>query len=185
LHLGRSYDELALNGNTLNAKRATARSILGEPIGLSVRLELDPSAIVAPDGSFNPDIIPAYVQAFSDPQQLATDLRWAVTKHAIVGTVVGAALALTLYLLELWRRRRQRGQLRRLAPPYRLPVVEIRARERVNRRRAGMSVAVALTLAFVPSADRHVTAPRTLRPDPILADTRFAGTQIGGCSGRL
>lgn len=74
LQLGRAEDEAALSGDLLTARRSTQRSVWGEPVGVSVALHLDASTFVASDGSFNTDIVPVYVQAYSDPAQISSDM---------------------------------------------------------------------------------------------------------------
>ena len=180
VHPGRTYDELELNGNTLNAKRPTTRSVFGEPIGISALLDLDPSTFVTPDGTFNANIVPVYVQAYSDPEQLASDLIWAVAKHLIIWTAVGAVAALGLFVTRLLRDRQRREQLRRLPDTHRAMIADMWARQARRRTRALFGVALILVVAVVPSGLRQSSARPVLTPDPILAGTPLAGTQIGG-----
>jgi predicted MPP superfamily phosphohydrolase len=177
---GRSYDEFELNGNTLNAKRPTTRSVLGEPIGISVQLDLDPSTFVTPDGSFNANVVPVYVQAYSDPEQLASDLAWAVAKHLIVWTVAGAVAGLVLFLARSLRDRRRREELDRLPETHRATVRDLWAQQARQRARVLFGIALILVVAVVPSGVRQSAAQPALKADPILDNTPLAGTQIGG-----
>jgi hypothetical protein len=179
LHPGRAYDDLNLSG-VLTGKRATTRSVLGEPVGISIRIRLDASAFVNSDGAFNTDVLPAYVQAYSDPEQLAVDLRWAVTKHILVGTVVGASLGLLVALgrhgLRRWRVRRNG----RLGPERVAAAAAYLASERALRRRVGTVAVIVVLIAILPGAVRDTPHRAAIRPDPILAGTPLAGTQVGG-----
>lgn len=181
IHLGRTYDRLDLNG-VLSARRAAGRSLVGEPIGISVHLQLDPSTLIGPDGAFDTNVLPAYIQAYSDPSQIATDLRWGVTKHLLWFGGAGAALGMLIFLAG-WRYRRWRRkqdsrtprarEMRRMARAY-------RSRERAFGRHAAVVVAVLALITVIPSGLRHVDPPARIVPDPILADTPLAGTQVGG-----
>lgn len=180
LQPGRHYDELALSGGVLTGKRATDRTALGEPLGVSVRLALDPSTFVAADGSFNADIIPAYIQAYSDPAQLAKDLQWALIKHLLLWASAGAAAGLTTYCVYLtlrrWRVRREHAFTREqldAAQRYWRP-------ERTLRRRVALGVVAIGAICIVPSADRHAPPRQAIRPNPIFAGTPLAGAQVGG-----
>src|SRR5690348_3706376 len=50
IHLGRAYDQIVLSSGVLVGTQATSRSVLGEHVGISVNLDLDPSTFVAADG---------------------------------------------------------------------------------------------------------------------------------------
>lgn len=180
LHPGRAYDEVALSGNVLTGKRATARAFLGEPLGVTIRLDLDPSTFVTPDGSFNADVVPAYVQAYSDPEQLGKDVGWAVAKHLLLwieaGAIVGG-LVVTGYQARQWWRRRQLDQL---SGRQRRTAHWVWSRDGTLRRRTATAVVLAFVLLSLPSAaGRHRSPPRIVG-DPILASTPLAGTQVGG-----
>ncbi len=181
IHLGRSYDQLDLNG-VLSAQLATDRSLLGEPLAVSIRLELDASTFVTRDGTFNVNVLPAYIQAYSDPDQIATDVRWGVTKHLLSLTGTGAALGLAVFLgagaYRRWRRARDEhtehaAELRRSAIVYWSP-------ERALARRLALAAGVIAVLSLVPSELHHPPPPATITADPILADTPLAGAQVGG-----
>jgi hypothetical protein len=180
LHPGRSFDSGALSSTVLTARRATVRSVLGEPIGVSVDLELDPGTLVAGDGSFDPKIIPVYVQAFSDPEQLVTDIEWALTKHLLIGAIVGGAVGLLAFgALRLGRRLRA-GRFAALDPEQREAEQRVLSRQQMLRRRVvALGVAV-IAIGLVPGADRGVADAPQIRPDPILVGTPLEGVQVGG-----
>ncbi len=181
LHLGRTYDRLDLNG-ALSAQRAAGRSIVGEPVGISVHVQLDTATLIGPDGSFDTHVLPAYIQAYSDPAQIATDLRWAVTKHQLWFSGAGAALGLLMFLVR-WRYRHWRRELDLRTPgarEMRRMALAYHSRERAFGRHAAVVVAVLATLTVIPSGLHHVDPPVRITADPILADTPLAGTQVGG-----
>ena len=179
LHVGRSYDELSLSG-VLTGKRATTRALAGEPVGVGISLQLDASTFTTSDGSFDANVLPAYIQAYSDPEQLAHELQWAVTKHALVWCGTCAALALgVLTAGSAYRSRRARrdrvldsGQ-RRLVRAYWAP-------ERAFARRVATGAVIVLTLSAVPSGTYRPPHRPTITGNPSLADTPLAGTQVGG-----
>jgi hypothetical protein len=180
LRIGQTQDEAVLSGDLLTARRPTSRSVLGEPVGVTVALHLDPSTFVAPDGSFNADVIPVYIQAFSDPAQTRSDIVRAVVRHlllwATVGTVVAVALSLLTKLARRWRNLQleliEADTGRRLAPYF-------TAQRRVLRL-AAIGVIVLVVLMLVPSAAPLRRPEREPRPEALLAGTPFAGLEVGG-----
>ena len=180
LHPGRAEDRVALSGELLTGRRATDRSVLGEPLGVTVRLELDPSTFISSDGSFNADVIPAYIQAYSDPEQLARDLRWALTKHLLTWCAAGAAAAVAAWAarraLREWRWQRGAalgGEQHRAALAYWAP-------ERMLRRRAAAAVVLLAAIDLMPSGRSHAPPPPRIEPSALLTGTPLAGTEVGG-----
>src|SRR5437867_2473186 len=92
LDVGSRYDELEFTG-LLTGKRAADRDLLGEPIGVRVRLDLDTSTFVGLDGSFSPRVLPAYIQTYSNPHQLARDAERAIVAHLLRWLVAGVLFA--------------------------------------------------------------------------------------------
>jgi hypothetical protein len=181
LKLGRSYDQLGVAG-VLIGKRPTERRVLGERVGIEVRLTIDASVFVDADGNFNTDILPAYVQAYSDPDQLITDGRRALVGHTAWWAGGGAVLAAMVFAAALgylrWRRTYDRrhwpaSRTRAMARAYRAP-------ERAFARRAAVAVVVFAVLYAVPSARWHPNRPVQLRADPALAGTPLADVEIDG-----
>src|SRR5437016_5467381 len=64
LEPGHDYDEFGVQG-LVSLKRATSRSLAGEPIGVQIVLDLDASQLVDVKGQFQPGVLPAYIQAYS------------------------------------------------------------------------------------------------------------------------
>jgi hypothetical protein len=181
LKFGRSYDQLGVAG-VLIGKRPTERRVLGERIGIEVRLNIDPSVFVDEEGKFNTDILPAYVQAYSDPDQLITDGRRALIGHVAWWAGGGAVIAAMVCAAALgylrWRRAYDRRHWpaagsRAVARAYRAP-------ERAFTRRAGLAVLVVALLYAVPSARWQPNPPVQLRADPALGGTPLADVEIDG-----
>jgi hypothetical protein len=176
---GQQYDQVDIAG-ALVGKRPSNRSLLGEPIGVRATVDLDASYLFRVDGSFNPDVLPAYVQAFSDPDQVVTDLRTALVRHLLWFTLGGAGLAgLAAGAVIAYRRWRSRYDARG-DPDLRDTARAYRAPERRFTRRAVLALLIVATVGAVPGAARSPSAPETIRPDPVLADTPLAGTQLTG-----
>jgi hypothetical protein len=180
LHPGRTYDSGALSGNVLTARRPTVRSVLGEPIGVSVDVQLDPGTLVAGDGSFNPKIIPAYVQAYSDPEQLVTDIEWALTKHLLVGAIVGGVLGALAFGAVGLGRRTQLARLAELDREQRTTMQRVLSRQRTFRRRVAALGVATIAICVVPGAGGPVTESMHITADPILAGTPLEGAEVGG-----
>jgi hypothetical protein len=180
VHLGRGYDRAALSGNVLTARRATGRSVLGERIGLSVDLELDPATLATADGTFNANVVPAYLQAYSDPEQLGSDIRWALVKHLLLWTITGGVAGLVAFVAHRTYRRWRRRELDRLPVEQRSAAIHILAQQRALRRRVAALGLVVIAIGLVPGAVWRPPARPHITPDPILADTPLAGAQVGG-----
>ncbi|MCW2658641.1 MAG: putative phosphohydrolase, superfamily, partial [Jatrophihabitans sp.] len=69
LAVGSTVDQFGVPG-LVTIKRATSRSVFGEPLGVRAVLDLNVAQLVNATGQFNPDVLPAYIQAYSDPKQL-------------------------------------------------------------------------------------------------------------------
>ncbi len=181
LRPGHPVDELELSG-VLRGVRGTDRSLLGEAVGVTVHLSLDTGAFTTSDGTFNTDVLPAYIQAYSDPEQLAHDLRWAVTKHllwyVIGGVVVALLLLVAIVGYRVWRRRWDRthpdtGRDRRAAVAYRAP-------ERRLTRLIAIGLVIVLMIALIPGSRRSPPAAPQIVPSALLAGTPLEGTQVTG-----
>jgi hypothetical protein len=180
LHLGRAEDQAALSGDLLTAHRPTQRSVLGEPVGVSVALHLDPSTFVAPDGSFNADIVPVYVQAYSDPAQLSSDIVRAFVRHVVLWAVAGAVVALVALLITTFTRRSRQNRFRRLRPEERQHLARFFAAQRSLRRRGALAVAVVLLVMLAPSSVAHPDPQYESQPTALLAGTPFSDVRVGG-----
>ncbi len=180
LHLGRAEDEAALSGDLLTAHRPTQRSVLGEPVGVSVALHLDPSTFVAPDGSFNTDIVPVYVQAYSDPAQISSDIVRAFVRHVLLWAVVGAVIAIPVLLMQVFVRRWRRNRIRTLRPDERRHLARFFAAQRSLRRRVAAAVVVVFVLMLVPSSVARTAPESRPRPTALLAGTPFSDVRVGG-----
>jgi hypothetical protein len=181
LRPGHPVDELDLSG-VLRGIRATDRSVLGEPVGVSVHLALDEGTFTTSDGTFNADVLPAYIQAYSDPAQLARDMKWAVVKHLLVYVVGGAVVALLAIGAGLgyraWRRRFDRAhpgtaQARAAAVAYRAP-------DRRLGRVLAVALVVVLVIGMVPGSRRVPDPAPRIVPNPLFDGTPLAGTQVTG-----
>jgi hypothetical protein len=177
---GRTYDQVDLDG-ALTGRRATSREILGEPIGVHADVNLDVSYLLGPGGKFNPKVLPAYLQAFSDPEQLVSDLGRALLQHLVwyagIGAAVGGLAAVAAEMYRSWRH----GYDRELADPdARTTSFAYHAPERRFVRLVIIGLVIVAALDATPGAARHQPVPKPIRPDPILADTPLAGTQLSG-----
>ncbi|MDT4914123.1 MAG: hypothetical protein QOC66_3251 [Pseudonocardiales bacterium] len=176
---GQQYDRVDVAG-ALVGERRSSRQLLGEPIGIRATIDIDADYLFDAHGIVNSDVLPAYLQAFSDPEQVAGDVRSAVVRHLVwavlTGAVIGALVGAAGYTYRRWRARYDAdrpGPARAIARAYRAP-------ERRFARRAVLALVVLATLGAVPSAARSAAHAPLIRPDPILADTPLAGTQLTG-----
>jgi hypothetical protein len=181
LEVGRNYDELEFTG-LLTGKRTAQRSLLGEPIGVSVRLNLDTSTFVGLDGSFSPRVLPAYIQTYSNPHQLARDAERALVAHLLRWVVAGVLLALGAFGARrgymVWRHR-QDAHLDD-APDMRSVALAYHAPERRFLRRAVLVAVLGVAIGAVPSASPVPPAAPDITPTPLLDDTPLAGAEVGG-----
>lgn len=181
LAFGTAYDQFGLNG-LVSGKHGTGRSVLGEPVGVHVSLDLDASTLVSDNGSFNADVLPAYIQAFSDPDQVVADIRGAVIRHTLWFTGTGAVLGLLAVTgrqaYVRWRTAHDRrvGVQRHV----RSQVWAYHAPERAFARWLAGGLAVAAVLNVVPGGMRVQRPPVQLRTDPHLAGTPLADIEIDG-----
>jgi hypothetical protein len=178
---GRDFDQFGVTG-LVTLRRAAARSVVGEPFGVRAVLSLDASELVDDKGQFNPDVLPAYIQAYSDPDQLVSDIRHALVVHLIWFAVCGAVIAVLItgggYAYLRWRASYDRahwpaGEARALARRYRAP-------ERSFAWRAAAMVAIVALLNVVPSSQRHAPAPTDVRGDALFASGPLAGVEVDG-----
>jgi hypothetical protein len=181
LAFGRTYDELSVGG-VIAGKRDATRTILGEPVGVRAVVDLNPDGLVDQSGQFNVDILPAYVQAYSDPEQVVEDARRAVIGHVVWRTGGGAAFALAAIGFVIGYRRWRAAYDRRHFPDSRTRASarDYHEVERTLARRSILGVTLGLVLATVPSASGHVSVPTALHGDPVFAGTSLAGTEIDG-----
>lgn len=181
LELGRNYDQVSLSG-ILTGRRETPRSILGEPLGVRAVLDLDTSQLTTPSGEFNINVLPAYIQAYSDPEQLVHDMRHALVVHVIVFTVLGGIGALACYgLWQAYRRWRRGYDVRRWTDP-RLPqlVRDYHAPERSFLKYAAVAVLILLVIGIIPSASRISRPPSVIVGDSLFNGTQLAGIEVSG-----
>jgi hypothetical protein len=176
---GQHYDEVNLAG-ALAGKRASTRSVLGEPIGIRATVDVDATYLFRPDGSVNSDVLPAYLQSFSDPDQVVSDLRRALVHHlawfALGGAISGALIGAAAVGYRRWRIRYDLVH----DPSARSTARRYRAPERRFVRRALIGLAVLALLDTVPGAVRGDPPAQVITADPILADTPLAGTELTG-----
>jgi hypothetical protein len=176
---GQAYDQVDLSG-ALTGTRATTRAILGEPVGVTAHVDLDVSYLVGRDGNFNPKVLPAYLQAFSDPAQLIDDLSRALVRHLIWYTVSGAMIGAIVVLgAQAYRRWRHHVDLD-LDHGARAAAWRYHAPERRFVRLAIVGMLILGVLDAIPGAVRAPQTSEAIRPDPILADTPLAGTELSG-----
>jgi hypothetical protein len=176
---GQTYDQVDLSG-ALTGKRAASRSVFGEPIGVRADFDVDAGFLVGPDGTVNSDVLPAYLQAFSDPDQVISDVRSAFVRHLVwftsFGAAAGALAAIGWYAYRTWRA----GYDRRLGPDARRTARAYRAPERTILRRVVIVLMTAAVLNAIPGAVRTTDPATTITPDPVLTDTPLAGTELDG-----
>jgi preprotein translocase subunit Sss1 len=181
LELGRNYDQVSLSG-ILTGRRQTTRSIFGEPLGVRAVLNLNTSQLTTPSGEFSVNVLPAYIQAYSDPAQLVHDMRHALVVHLVAYTVLGALGALVLYGLwhayRTWRRNYdQRNwpdpRVSRLVRQYRTP-------ERTLLKYAVVAGVVVVVIGAVPSALRVRQPTSRIVGDSIFDGTPLAGIKVEG-----
>lgn len=179
LRPGQQYDQLGVAG-VLTGKLATTRAVLGEPLGVRADLDIDAGELTDSQGEFNVDVLPAYIQAYSDPAQLVSDVRHALILHFLVDALIGAALVLAAYVGILayrsWRVRYDRRNSLVIAPQVRA----YRAPERAFTRWAGVFVVVAVVIGVVPASGYHPRPHAVVVGDPALASTPFAGVEVDG-----
>jgi len=180
LEPGHDYDEFSVQG-LVSLKRASTRELVGEPIGVQIVLDLDVSQLVGRTAQFNPGILPAYIQAYSDPRQMISDLRRALLTHVLWfvggGAVVGLGLVGGTYGYRRWRRAHD---LHRWSPDERATALAYHAPERRVLRRAVFGVALVGVVAAVPSGQMHPSERTVVVGDPIFADGPLAGTEVDG-----
>lgn len=181
LAVGQRYDELEFTG-LLSGRRAADHAVLGEPVGVNVRLNLDAASFVNVDGSFDPRVLPAYIQTYSNPEQVADDARRALAAHLLRWVGAGVAVAVLAIVGRRgyvgWRRRHDvqaphGQQMRATALAYRAP-------ERRLVRRTALVGVVAVALLAVPSSSFRATPPPPIVPTSLLDGTPLAGAQVSG-----
>jgi hypothetical protein len=181
LQLGRDYDELEFTG-LLTGKRPADRRLFGEPVGVRIRLDLDTSTFLGPDGSFDPRVLPAYIQTYSNPRQLGRDVQHAIAVHVLHWVLAGAAAGVFLVALRrgyvAWRHRQDARLLH--AERMRGAALTYRAPERRLARRAAVVAVAVIALGAVPGSGRHVEPATVIVPTPLLDQTPLAGAQVGG-----
>lgn len=181
LKVGRDYDQLGIR-NILTGTRATTRNLFGEPVGVRAVIDLDASELTDASGQFNVDVLPAYIQAYSDPAQLVHDAEHALLVHLVLFGVLGMVVFVGLYAAwrgyRAWRRAYDRRQwpdadVARLVRAYRAP-------ER-NAVRNVLTAIVLLVVIFTVPSGRRVTRPEaTVVGDRIFDGTALAGVQVSG-----
>lgn len=174
LRIGTAYDEFGVD-KVLTGRKSTARSFLGEPIGVRAELDLDPSTLTDSSGQFNTDVLPAYIQAYSDPTQLVDGIRWAIAKHLLAWGLAGAAGFVLAWCAWRGYRRWRTSYDARHYGDGRAPATAhaYRAPERRFARHAALGVAVVAVLWVIPSAVHDA------RPRPrVVGSTVFQGTPL-------
>jgi hypothetical protein len=177
-----TYDELDINTSALSFKKAHTRTILGEPVGVSVNLSVDTSKFVNKNGKFEAALLPTYVSLFSDLKQTKSDLEWALLRHDLIGLGVGATAGLAGYAAYRSRRnwRSTYDQRHGITPDQAAAAHAYHAPERQFRKRLAIGVAAATTIGLIPTSQGHSKEPVTLYPDVLFSDTAFQGVEIDG-----
>ena len=181
LGVGQRYDELAFTG-LLTGRRAAEHKLLGEPVGVSVQLNLDTAPFVDVNGSFDAKVLPAYIQTYSNPGQVARDVGHAVAIHLLRWVGAGAAAALLAVLARSayvgWRHRYDARAPE--GPRMRAAAIAYRAPDRRLFRRAALAAAVLAVLAAMPSSAYSATDGPRIVPTSLLDGTPLAGAQVSG-----
>lgn len=181
LKFGRPYDQIAVRG-LVTLKRPTPRSVVGEAVGLRAVLDLDASQLVNPKGEFDTRVLPAYIQAYSDPTQIVVDVRSALIRHLALFVAAGAATGLLLVAsrsgYRRWRRAYDRAHwpdahTRHVAVAYRRP-------ERRAIRQTFQGLVVLTSIAALPSAVRHAPTSPAIHAEALFDGTPLAGTEVRG-----
>jgi predicted phosphodiesterase len=181
VEVGQRYDELAFTG-LLTGKRVAGRAWFGEPMGVSVQLNLDATEFVNIDGSFDPHVLPAYIQTYSNPEQLARDAQRAIALHLLRWVLAGIAAAALAMLGRRGYLSWRRWQDARLPAGRQMRVTALayRAPERVLLRRAALAMVLVAALGTVPGSARVPQSTVTITPTPLLDGTPLAGAEVGG-----
>lgn len=181
LEPGQAVDEFGVTG-VVSLRRPTTRQVFGEPLAVRAVVNLDVSQFVTTTGAVNADVFPAYVQAYSDPEALVTDIRNALVLHYVLAAIFGALGVLgvlgSIRGYRGWRRRYDRlnfpdDAARALVLRYRRP-------ERVWLTRGVAVLVLVVGFGAVPSDRQHRPPPAQVVGNPVLADTPLAGVQVGG-----
>ncbi|SHF60112.1 Predicted phosphohydrolase, MPP superfamily [Jatrophihabitans endophyticus] len=180
LEPGETVDRIGVTG-LVTLTRASSRTLAGEPVGVRAVIDFDAAQLVS-NGRLNTDVVPAYVAAYSDPEQLVSDVRHELIWH-LVRWVVGGAVAVLLVTGAWWWYRRWRrsfdhthdpdGAARATSRAYRRP-------ERTWTVRIAGALVVVLVVALVPSGRAHLPAPRRVVGNPVLAGTPLADVEVSG-----
>lgn len=181
LRFGYDYDQFGID-TVLTGKRATTRSVLGESLGVHAELHLDASVLTDSSGQFNVDILPAYIQAYSDPAQLTRSVRQALVRHFVVFAAIGVGAAMVAFgalrAYRAWRSSYDRihfsdGRARATARTYHSP-------ERTLVRRLAIALVVLFVVGAVPSGARRAHPRLEVTGDAVFAATPLAGVQVQG-----
>lgn len=181
LQFGRDYDQFGVD-KVIVAKRATTRAVIGEPIGVRAELELDPSTLTDSSGQFNTNVLPAYIQAYSDPQQLIHNIRWAIVKHLLILAVVGGGIFVlggcAVRGYRVWRRRYDTAHFAgaRVVTAAR----RYYAPERAFTRHAAVAIVLLAVIATIPSGISRPHKPTKITGSPLFAGTPLDGIQVAG-----
>ncbi len=181
VEVGQSYDELEFTG-LLAGRRATDRALLGEQVGVRVRLDLDTSTFLDFNGTFNARVLPAYIQTYSNPDQVAHDVQRAIAAHLLRWIAAGVAVAVLGVLgrraYVTWRHRKD-TQLAS-GPALRSAAIAYRAPERRLARRAVVVGVLVAAVGAAPSSAYSAAPPTPITPTPLLDGTPLAGAEVGG-----
>jgi hypothetical protein len=178
---GQTYDQFGVTG-VLMLKRATTRALLGEPLGVRASVNLDVSQLIDSNGKFDTKLLPAYISGYSDPAQLAGQIRDALIGHLVLYTVAGGAAALIMFGAvagyRRWRARYDRrhwprSQDRAVGRAYRRP-------ERVLVRRSAIALVLLVALGSVGSSQERQPPDTTLHPTTIFDGTPLEGAEVDG-----
>lgn len=175
---GHAYDQYSLDG-AITGEIATSRQVYGEPVGVQVRVNFDTSALLDDKGNFNTGILPAYIQQYSDKEQIMADTTSSLEEHYrdIIGfgALGGLAVAVGTYGYKRWRQayNDEHGLDQTTAQTYHAP-------ERRAIKRIALGTAVLSTLATIPASAETPDTPKTITPNPAFDGTPLEGLQITG-----
>lgn len=181
LDFGKSYDQIAVRG-LVTLDRATSRSLAGEPLGIRAVLDLDTAQLVNGSGQFDTRVLPAYIQAYSDPTQIVSAVRSALVSHLLLFTLIGAGAGLAASAARPGYRRWRASYDRRHWPDgaTRAAALAYRRPERRAARRVAQVAILVVAAGALPSAVWHSPSALHVRPDALFDGTPLAGTEVHG-----
>lgn len=182
VHFGRSSDNLDIAGPLVGLERKNVISILGEHIGVDVRLASSDIAILNPDGSPNKDTINVVGHLFSDKNVLGDELKQAAEDATGYYETIALSTGSSVFALELaaggyllYRRR----QLAGYSPEARATIKHDRRLERtalpcIATLGVAALAAPLFSVAIQPNSAAHIKPSDVLVGTPVH-DWQFTG----------